>query len=139
MKTAMVDKAKIHLDRMEKQYKILKQKYEGTRFIPNRLWKTRDGCAFEYIVGDSMSKLLDEMLDMDDKAGAYELLQEEGLVTAMQGKGFQVNPQDSEMLKEQHMRHIEDGLTDAIKAAKRAGISQKELREIFEALLAVQE
>ena len=43
------------------------------------------------------------------------------------------------MLKEQHMRHIEDGLTDAIKAAKRAGISQKELREIFEALLVVQE
>lgn len=76
LKTAMVDKAKIHLDRMEKQYKSLKQKYEGTRFIPNRLWKTRDGCAFEYIVGDSMSKLLDEMLDMDDKAGAYELLQE---------------------------------------------------------------
>ena len=38
LKTAMVDKAKIHLDRMEKQYKILKQKYEGTRFIPNRLY-----------------------------------------------------------------------------------------------------
>lgn len=70
---------------------------------------------------------------------AYELLQEEGLVTAMQGKGFQINPQDSEMLREQHMRHIEEGLNDAIHAAKRAGISQKELKEIFDALLAVQE
>ena len=70
---------------------------------------------------------------------AYELLQEEGLVTAMQGKGFQVNPQDSEMLREQHMRRIEDGLNDAIHAAKMAGISQKELKEIFNALLAVQE
>lgn len=76
LKTAMVDNAKNHLDRMENQYEILKQKYEGTRFIPNRLWRTQDGCAFEYIIGDSMSKLLDEMLDMDDKAGAYGLILE---------------------------------------------------------------
>ena len=32
---------------------------------------------------------------------AYELLAEQGLVTAVQGKGFYVNAQDSEMLKEQ--------------------------------------
>ena len=30
---------------------------------------------------------------------AYEQLAEEGLVTAVQGKGFYVNAQDSEMLK----------------------------------------
>ena len=29
---------------------------------------------------------------------AYELLQEEGLVSAVQGKGFIVNPQDTEMM-----------------------------------------
>ncbi len=70
---------------------------------------------------------------------AYEELQEEGLVTAMQGKGFQVNPQDSEMLKEQHMRHIEDGLSDAIRAARRAGVSKEELRDTFETLLTMGE
>ena len=32
---------------------------------------------------------------------AYELLEQEGLVTAEQGKGFYVNAQDSEMLIEQ--------------------------------------
>ena len=32
---------------------------------------------------------------------AYELLEEEGLVTAIQGKGFCVNAQDSQMLQEQ--------------------------------------
>ena len=35
---------------------------------------------------------------------AYEQLAEEGLVTAVQGKGFYVNAQDSEMLKEQNLK-----------------------------------
>ena len=60
---------------------------------------------------------------------AYELLEEEGLVTAMQGKGFCVNAQDSQMLHEQHMRRIEDSLSDAIKAAKLAGVSREELEK----------
>ena len=37
---------------------------------------------------------------------AYELLETEGLVTAAQGKGFYVNVQDSEMLREQHLRRV---------------------------------
>ena len=39
---------------------------------------------------------------------AYEQLEAEGLVTAVQGKGFYVNAQDSEMLKEQHLRRVEE-------------------------------
>ena len=70
---------------------------------------------------------------------AYELLEEEGLVTAMQGKGFCVNAQDSQMLHEQHMRRIEDSLSDAIKAAKLAGVSREELEKIFTLLLNMQE
>ena len=42
---------------------------------------------------------------------AYELLEQEGLVTAEQGKGFYVNAQDSEMLIEQHLRKVEASLT----------------------------
>ena len=49
---------------------------------------------------------------------AYELLASEGLVTAVQGKGFYVNAQDSEMLKEQHLRRVEEALTEAIHAAE---------------------
>ena len=49
---------------------------------------------------------------------AYEQLAEEGLVTAAQGKGFYVNAQDSEMLKEQHLRKVESALLEAIAAAK---------------------
>lgn len=70
---------------------------------------------------------------------AYELLEEEGLVTAMQGKGFQVNTQDNEMLREQQMRRVENSINDAIKAARNAGIEDEELREIFNTMLSIKE
>lgn len=70
---------------------------------------------------------------------AYELLQEEGLVTAMQGKGYYVNAQDSEMLKEQHLRIIEKSLLDAIAAAKIAGISGEELITTLSTLIEIDE
>ena len=69
---------------------------------------------------------------------AYELLAEEGLVTAMQGKGFYVNAQDSEMLREQHLRRVEDALGEAIAAAKIAGLTNQELIDTLRTLLAVE-
>ena len=66
---------------------------------------------------------------------AYEQLAQEGLVTAAQGKGFYVNAQDSDMIREQHLRKVEDALTDAIAAAKIAGLSDEELRGMLDALL----
>lgn len=66
---------------------------------------------------------------------AYEELASEGLVTPVQGKGFYVNAQDSELLKEQHMRRIEAALTEAISAAKIAGISEKELVSTLKTLI----
>lgn len=70
---------------------------------------------------------------------AYEQLAQEGLVTAVQGKGFYVNAQDSEMLKEQHMRKVEEALTEAIAAARIAGMTGDELTEVLLALLAMDE
>lgn len=70
---------------------------------------------------------------------AYELLEAEGLVTAAQGKGFYVNAQDSEMLREQHLRKVEDALQEAIVAAKIAGMTDKELKETLAALLLIEE
>ena len=69
---------------------------------------------------------------------AYEQLADEGLITAAQGKGFYVNAQDSEMIKEQHLRKVEESLTDAIAAAEVAGISNDELKGMLEALLDVE-
>ena len=70
---------------------------------------------------------------------AYEQLAEEGLVTAVQGKGFYVNAQDSEMLKEQHLRKVEESLTVAIAAAKIAGMSNTELVVTLQTLLSMDE
>lgn len=69
---------------------------------------------------------------------AYEQLADEGLITAAQGKGFYVNAQDSEMIKEQHLRKVEESLTDTIAAAEIAGISNDELKGMLEALLDVE-
>lgn len=69
---------------------------------------------------------------------AYEQLADEGLITAAQGKGFYVNAQDSEMIKEQHLRKVEGALTDAIAAAEIAKISNDELKGMLEALLDVE-
>ena len=66
---------------------------------------------------------------------AYEQLETEGLVTGVQGKGFYVNAQDSQMLREQHLRRVEQCLTDAIQAAKIAGMTRQELIETMETLL----
>lgn len=66
---------------------------------------------------------------------AYEELEREGLVTAVQGKGYYVNEQDTEMLREQHMRKVEEHLLDAIAASRIAGISNSELAEMLDVLL----
>lgn len=70
---------------------------------------------------------------------AYEELEKQGLVTAVQGKGYYVNAQDSEMLKEQHMRKMEEHLVNAISAARIAGISDKELMNVLDMLLKTEE
>ena len=70
---------------------------------------------------------------------AYEELAEEGLVTAVQGKGFYVNAQDSEMLREQHLRKVEDSLLEAISAAEIAGMSDAELMQTLQTLLTERE
>ena len=70
---------------------------------------------------------------------AYELMAAEGLVTAVQGKGFYVNAQDTELLREQHLRKVEDALTEAIAAARVAGLSAEELTGTLQTLMSLHE
>lgn len=65
---------------------------------------------------------------------AYEQLAEEGLVSAVQGKGYVVNPQDREMVREQHLRQLEQHLQEAMDCAKLAGVSQEELIKMISVL-----
>ena len=66
---------------------------------------------------------------------AYELLSQEGLITAIQGKGYIVNPQNTELIKEQHLRIVETELQNAINSARIAGISGDELVEMLKILM----
>lgn len=65
---------------------------------------------------------------------AYEILATEGLVTAVQGKGYLVNAQNLELVREQHLRIIETQLQTALNSAKIAGISVDELKGMLDAL-----
>ena len=70
---------------------------------------------------------------------SYEMLEQEGLVTAVQGKGYVVNAQDGNILKEQHMRKVEEGLMQAIGSARVAGLSENELIDTLKMLLTLKE
>jgi GntR family transcriptional regulator len=65
---------------------------------------------------------------------AYADLEQEGFVTNVQGKGCYVLPTNNELVKEQLLREIEEGLLTAINAAKIAKISRKELEAFWENL-----
>ena len=66
---------------------------------------------------------------------AYEALEKDGLITAVQGKGYFVNPQNMELVKEQHLRLVETELQNAINSAKIAGISNEELKQMLDILI----
>ena len=70
---------------------------------------------------------------------AYEILESEGLVTAVQGKGYVVNAQDTQMLIERHMRKVEQALTEAIASARIAGLSNEQLVDTLKTLLIIEE
>lgn len=70
---------------------------------------------------------------------AYEQLQSEGLVVAVQGKGYYVNAGDSEMIREQHLRNVETSLGDAIRYADMAGMKDSELKEMLDMLLSMKD
>ena len=65
---------------------------------------------------------------------AYEQLTEEGLISSVQGKGYIVNPQDREMVREQHLRLLEQHLQNALESAKLAGVSRDELIRMIDVL-----
>ncbi|MGN1422075.1 MAG: GntR family transcriptional regulator [Oscillospiraceae bacterium] len=65
---------------------------------------------------------------------AYELLSDEGLISPVQGKGYIVNPQDREMVREQHLRLLEQHLQNAMESAKLAGVSREELVKMLTVL-----
>lgn len=69
---------------------------------------------------------------------AYNELEEEGFITARQGKGFFVMSRSSSLIREQLIKEVEQNLGNAISAAKKASLSNKELLELMQLLLEVE-
>ena len=66
---------------------------------------------------------------------AYNDLEQEGFLASVQGKGFFVLPQNSQLIREQSLREVESHLTAALTAAKQVGISKEEFFGILETIL----
>ena len=66
---------------------------------------------------------------------AYTELEQEGFVKNVQGRGCFVLGSGSELMKEQLICKVENSLTEAIKAAKIANLSNEELHNLLDILL----
>ena len=65
---------------------------------------------------------------------AYTELEQEGFVKNVQGRGCFVLGSGSELMKEQLICKVENSLTEAIKAAKIANLSNEELHHLVDIL-----
>ena len=66
---------------------------------------------------------------------AYDNLEEEGFVVTVHGKGTDVSANNRELLLEEQKKEIEADLEMAIQKGRRCGISDEELKSLFEMIL----
>ena len=66
---------------------------------------------------------------------AYTELEQEGFVKNVQGRGCFVMGRGSELIREQLIRKVETGLSEAIDAAGMANLSAQELHHLLDILL----
>lgn len=65
---------------------------------------------------------------------AYEELAAGGLIYTVPGKGSFVAAKNMELLREEHLRQIEEHLGAALSLARLSGLSREELREMLDTL-----
>ena len=65
---------------------------------------------------------------------AYEELEREGFITTVVGKGSFVKAADTELLREENLKRIEEHLQTVIRIAEQSGIKKEEVKEILEIL-----
>ncbi len=70
---------------------------------------------------------------------AYEELEKEGLIYPVPAKGFYVAPLDVAMVREQHLRKIEEHMEEIGRLAAQAGITKEELASMMDEILASSE
>lgn len=65
---------------------------------------------------------------------AYEELEREGYITSVPGKGSFAAEINRELLREEQYKRLEEHLNEAVDAARTAGISLEEMKELLETL-----
>lgn len=65
---------------------------------------------------------------------AYNDLEQEGFIATMQGKGSVVLSKDNNMLKEQFLMRIEQGIETAVESARQIGMTKNEIIHIIDSV-----
>lgn len=65
---------------------------------------------------------------------AYDELEREGFITSVQGKGSFVAGQNTELIREEHLRRMEQLLQQAAELARQSGVPLEELQQILAVL-----
>ena len=66
---------------------------------------------------------------------AYDNLEEEGMTITVHGKGTYVTASNQELLQEERRREVEADLEAAVMKGRRSGMTDEELREVFELIM----
>ena len=90
---------------------------------------------YEQIKQQVKAAILSGELKEDEGTRAYTELEQEGFVKNVQGRGCFVMGRGSELMREQLICKVENGLTDAIKAARIANLPNEELHRLLDILL----
>lgn len=62
---------------------------------------------------------------------AYALLEEEGFITAVKGKGYYVAPKNNQLMRERFIASAEESLEKAVHDGRAAGLSDEEIIELL--------
>jgi GntR family transcriptional regulator len=63
---------------------------------------------------------------------AYTDLEQEGFIAIVQGKGCYVLPKNSELIREQLLRRVEEGISAVVSAGKTAKLTREDLIRILD-------
>lgn len=66
---------------------------------------------------------------------SYDTLEREGFVVTVHGKGSFVASTNQELLMEEHRKEVEADLEMAVRKARQCGMSEGEIRELFELIM----
>ena len=66
---------------------------------------------------------------------AYDNLEQEGYTVTVHGKGTYVAAPNKERMREEQRREVEEDLDNAVQKGRRCGLTDEEIRELFELIM----